>query len=222
MIEPAPCAEGASRKPRRASAVRIYEAKERRAPVWWRPWLELGAQELRDLEPSCLPHAACQTPHDVAMTKLENILCRKRGAAHRNASRLLASGPAVPHRRQTRGAVRPRYKRQSAPSVGKVRRRRRSAGIRSTWAFGGVFMSMLGSILAVTGWGGFYPLRKRRDLVARLNFVKRIVVRRPIGFGPSNNHYVGGRRIDALGFLWKLEVLNNPITQIRPPALGSH
>ena len=67
----------------------------------------------------------------------------------------------------------------------------------STVIFGGVFMSTAGSTVPTTGSGGLAPVRQRRDLVAGLDLVDRVVVGRSVGLGAADDPDIGRRRVDA-------------------------
>ena len=57
-------------------------------------------------------------------------------------------------------------------------------------------MSILGSIITSTGLGGLPHSERRRDFVTGLNFVNRIVIRRTVSFGATNDPDVGSGRFD--------------------------
>ena len=62
------------------------------------------------------------------------------------------------------------------------------------------------------------PLRQRRDLVAGLDLVHGVVVRRAVGLGAADDPDIGRRRIDALRVVRQPEFLDEPLAQVRPPA----
>ena len=64
----------------------------------------------------------------------------------------------------------------------------------------------------------FTEIGKQGDFVASLDLVNRVVVRRTVGLGTADHPDIGRWRFDALGVLWKLELLGKPVAQIRPPA----
>ena len=63
---------------------------------------------------------------------------------------------------------------------------------------------------------------KQRDFIASLNLVNRIVVRRAVRLGAADDPDIRRWGFDALGILRKLELLGEPVAQIRPPARGRH
>ena len=73
-----------------------------------------------------------------------------------------------------------------------------SADMVSTWVFGGVFMSTLGSILTSDRLRRLAPLRRAGDLVARLDLVDRSVIGGPVRLGAADNPDIRGRCVDPL------------------------
>ena len=66
--------------------------------------------------------------------------------------------------------------------------------------------------------GCLSPLGKRRDLVACLDLVNRVVVLRAVRLRTADDPDVRSRGIDALGVFRELEFLDEPISQIGPPS----
>ena len=70
--------------------------------------------------------------------------------------------------------------------------------------------------------GRFAIFGKQGDLVAGLDLVNRSIVRRAVRLGAADHPDIGRWRVDPLGVLWKLELLGEPVAQIRPPARRRH
>ena len=80
-------------------------------------------------------------------------------------------------------------------------------------------MSTLGIDLRPSGgFGVLAPLRQRRDLVAGLDLVDGVVVGRAVGLGAADDPDIGRRRVDALRVLRQLELVDDLVAQIGPPA----
>ena len=62
------------------------------------------------------------------------------------------------------------------------------------------------------------PFGQRRDDVAGLDLVDRIVVGGAVGLGPPDDPGIRRWRLDPLGILGQLEFVDEAVTQIRPPA----
>ena len=79
-------------------------------------------------------------------------------------------------------------------------------------------MSTVGIDLDLNRLGRLAPLRKRSNLVPGLDLVDGCVVRRAIRLGATDNPDIRCRSVDALGVLGELELLDQPISQVGPPA----
>ena len=62
-------------------------------------------------------------------------------------------------------------------------------------------MSIFGSIFDLERPWRLAPLGQRRDLVAGLDLVNRIIVRRTVGLGAADDPDIGRRRADTLRYL---------------------
>ena len=78
-------------------------------------------------------------------------------------------------------------------------------------------MSTDGSIFTSAGFGFLAPLREQGDLVSVLDLVDGVIVWRSVRFGPPDDPDVGRWRIDPLGSVRQLELIEL-IAQFGAPA----